>query len=798
MAEENIHKQEFTVRNLQTRNVTFYPTRAHIVRDINDITLKPGANEITILGLTPTADETSIKVDGKGSATITDMMVELIPNPDIYENVYPESEDDVEESEDDQSESEPESDATKALADEKRRNDGSVMEANEEKKAAASRLAMLESYGRSFEKDRPNDLKGCISAYREERKKAFEVHKESEDKIKTLEKERFNILKRQVKDSKVTVKEKGKASKEKSKKLEKKQKLLQEKSNAKRSLKEERVQFWPRRVYRVTLSLDTNSELTPASSRRGSIDNLTKPTLESPSSDSCQISLSVSYITNSAYWSPRYDLSLDTVASSGLIIYRAEFCNTTSETWKDAQVILSTSQTSFQGLGEPIPTMLPWHIRLSKGLSGTADGTNGALMSVYEMENRRKGPMNVASRSIEPRNVLFGLSGVSFAPQQAAFKGQQQAMQNVQRQQQMQQQYVQQQQMQQAQVQAGFGQAAQQQSASAGLFGSSNAPSNVASSNSALFGSSSAGIPSTERNDALQDYQMQMMLLEQQNKKRMLMARQEQDTVRGAVGYGEGLDDGNAETIIPDLPTLGTQESEWTESGLTTTYGIPGLRTVAPSFTTRRHKIASVHLKDVHLSYVLVPKLRVAAFLKARLRNTSSVALLKGPAGLTLDGSFLGNTNLPRCSAGEHFHLSLGVDPSVNVTYSKPVVKRSQTGVFNFTKECSGVYTRTCTITNTKSNRAIEGTVLDQIPVSEEDRLRVEVLQPLGLKTEGDAVKTGTGVVGKGKETWGRATAVLKKGGEVAWEVKIEPGRGAKLVLEYEAKFPSAETVVCV
>lgn len=40
MAEENIHKQEFTVRNLQTRNVTFYPTRAHIVRDINDITLK--------------------------------------------------------------------------------------------------------------------------------------------------------------------------------------------------------------------------------------------------------------------------------------------------------------------------------------------------------------------------------------------------------------------------------------------------------------------------------------------------------------------------------------------------------------------------------------------------------------------------------------------------------------------------------------------------------------------------------------------------------------------------------------
>ena len=130
------------------------------------------------------------------------------------------------------------------------------------------------------------------------------------------------------------------------------------------------------------------------------------------------------------------------------------------------------------------------------------------------------------------------------------------------------------------------------------------------------------------------------------------------------------------------------------------------------------------------------------------------------------------------------------------MTYSKPVVKRSQTGVF--TKEGSGVYTRTSSINNTKSNRAIEGTVLDQVPVSEEERLRVEVLQPAGLRAEGDAVKTGTAVVGKGMEKWGTAMAILRKGGEVAWEIKIEPGRGAKLVLEYEAKFPSSEMIVGV
>lgn len=258
----------------------------------------------------------------------------------------------------------------------------------------------------------------------------------------------------------------------------------------------------------------------------------------------------------------------------------------------------------------------------------------------------------------------------------------------------------------------------------------------------------------------------------------------------------ETEDDGNADTIIPDLPSLATQESEWSETGMTATYEIPGLRTIAPSHTMRRHKIASITLKDVHLSYLLVPKLRAAAFLKARIRNTSGITLLKGPAGLTLDGSFLGNASLPRCSAGEPFSLSLGVDPSVTVTYSKPAVKRSQTGVF--TKERNGVYTRTCTVTNTKSTRPLEGLVLDQIPVSEDERLKVDVIQPPNLRSEGDSAKSGTGIaaVGKVTENWGWAKATLKKAGEVCWNVKIEPGRGVKLVLEYEARFPSTEMVV--
>ena len=486
-------------------------------------------------------------------------MVELIPNPDNYEDIYPESEDDAEESEDLQSESDSESDATKALAEEKKRNDDLMMEADDEKKAAASRLAMLESYGRSFEQNRPSDLKGCISAYSDERKKAFETYKNNEDRIENLKKERVQILKRQARDSKLSMKEKEKASKERLKKLEKKQKLDQEKLTAKRRLKEQRLQFWPRKVYRIILTLDTISELTPASSRRGSTDSLAKPVWESPSGEACQISLSVSYITHSAYWSPRYDLSLDTLTSSGLIIYRAEYCNTTSETWNEAQIILSTSQTVFQGLGEPIPTMLPWHIRLSKRPSRTEDSTSGALMSLYETAHRRRGPMNMSSNTTEPRHALFGLDGVSLAPQQATFMGQHQAIKNMQRQQQAQQQHTQRAQMQLAP------QAVPQQTRNtpAGHFGSFTVNPNVANLNG-YPPPPNAGNP--EGNRALQDYQMQMMLLEQQNQKRVHRARQEQMS-SASEDYDKCSDELNAETIVPDLPTLGAPESEWNESG---------------------------------------------------------------------------------------------------------------------------------------------------------------------------------------------------------------------------------------
>lgn len=302
-----------------------------------------------------------------------------------------------------------------------------------------------------------------------------------------------------------------------------------------------------------------------------------------------------------------------------------------------------------------------------------------------------------------------------------------------------------------------------------------------------------------------------------------------EEEVDDDMGFGLFDDGPAASSARPDANSLVFEEGAWEESGMTTTYDVPGLKTLAPSNSTIKHKIAKAEFTNVIFSHIVIGKLRQVAFLKARLLNPAKITLLKGPLGLSLDGSFLGQATLPRCSPGESFSLSLGVDPAIQVAYTKPTVRRSQSGIFS--KEDSNVFTRTMTITNTKNNAAIQLHVLDQVPVSEDERLRIDILCPKGLKPGSDPVRTGqnafqsnpltvghtnsagaAGTLSKGSaqnvrasaygnengNKWGSAQAVVKKAGEIAWDVKLNPGCGVKLALEYEATFPGGETLIGV
>ncbi|KAG9232863.1 hypothetical protein BJ875DRAFT_426897 [Amylocarpus encephaloides] len=795
MAAENVHKQEFNIRNLSTRSVILYPTRAQIIRDVKEITLQPGPNQIVIDGLAPTVDEHSIKVEGTGSATITDVSVDLLPNRELFEDIYPSDDDDDDEETDDEHDSEAEQEAMIEVVNKIKDLNVRLLAEQETINSAATRLIISDYFGKGTVKDRPppSDLGKLVEAYKEERQKIYRDHENSTAASEKIREQITKAEKQKAKLAKEWVKANEKKKKEEAKAKEKKLRKQAEVDKEKERVRLDRESFWPKKTYRVTINLES-STFTPSSSRRSSMDgatvvNLATSTFHEESDKELKsdtISLSLSYITHSASWSPRYDLSLNTVKCSGLLEYGAELKNTTSETWRDAKIILSTSQTNFSGLSETIPIMQPWHVRLLKGANRNSDS---ALFSQHEIQAKQIEWSQTAEQAERPRFELFGRDTTSGALFQAKRTARQEEKQG--------------------DLKNRIGKYMSQfdEGPAVQAFGSSGEKAHVGrrmfASPAARGGIVFGGAPDPQNNDPQSLMYTETKMQEE--------CKEEEDHMDFGLFHGPN---------DPAPNSLTFEAGAWEESGMSTSYDVPGTKTLIPSNSAIKHKIAKIEFKNVIFSHIVIGKLRQVAFLKARMRNNSKITLLKGPLGLTLDGSFLGQTKFPRCSAGESFSLPLGVDPSLNVTYPKPIVRRSQSGIFS--KEDSNIFSRTLVIMNTKPNASCELTVLDQIPVSEDERLRIEITSPNGLKPGGQSVRTGVDAAvprvgaggGKDKGTakdargsvygssgeaangkWGTAIATAKKGGEVVWNVKLNPGHGVKLTLEYECTFPGGENI---
>lgn len=600
-----------------------------------------------------------------------------------------------------------------------------------EQGTAQRSLEFLDHYGKSMEATDVDVRKvdDFLSLYLDQRAKLGESYQQSISKVTKMEKQVEKLTRKANRLERAFLRAKNTASKQDRREREKKRKEKEQSRKEKQRVRNEQRKFWPVNIGQVVLHLDGFPGFTPNSSRRSSIVMGKKPDpAEAAASETNTdtVSLSLTYVTMRAAWAPRYEMSLKTPTSSGKIVYRAEFHNYSSETWQDAKVILSTSQTSFSGLDEKIPLLQPWHVKLGKGTEDQA--------GQYKNANWSGGLENKTEISSRISNNL-ALQAKSAARPQA------QVAQQIQ-------QWVPQQQ--------------------------SQAPQSIfAAPTDGLFGSSSAATYGTSR--AVESQEIRLGTLER-------------DRLALGTEAGEQFDDIDSETLSAPSNVLAFQESSRQDYGLTTTYDIHGQRTLQPSSLKRRHVIAELDLTSITLAHVLIPKLRPAAFLRARIKNTSPVTLLRGKAGLTLDGTFLGTATLPACSPDHTFTLSLGVDPSILVNYAKPCVRRATSGFF--AKEDCAIFTRVCFIKNTKAT-PVSVLVLDQIPVSEDERLRVNVLEPKGLEKEGDRAKMeGT------KGNWGKGFVIMGKGGEIKWELTLERAKEVKLVLEYEAKIPSGQKIV--
>ena len=171
------------------------------------------------------------------------------------------------------------------------------------------------------------------------------------------------------------------------------------------------------------------------------------------------------------------------------------------------------------------------------------------------------------------------------------------------------------------------------------------------------------------------------------------------------------------------------------------------------------------------LAVRVVPKVAPRAYLYAEFTYPGEAPLLPGPVSLFRDEAFTGIGALALLRPGEAHKFSFGVDDKVAVTYRLVEGERSREGLINKERRQERLY-RTELVNH--HAEPIEVTVLDQLPVPRDERIKIELLDQSTKPTQTD---------------------VEERKGVLAWSETYQPGQERAIVFGYAVTYPENETL---
>lgn len=104
--------------------------------------------------------------------------------------------------------------------------------------------------------------------------------------------------------------------------------------------------------------------------------------------------------------------------------------------------------------------------------------------------------------------------------------------------------------------------------------------------------------------------------------------------------------------------------------------------------------------------------------------------LVIGPGSVFMDGNFVSKTSIPHVSPQETFSCSLGMDRAVRIIYHPQKKTASTAGGLMSMKTNVMTFQQRITIKNTRTAPVSRLVVQDQVPISEDSRIRVVVQKP--------------------------------------------------------------------
>ena len=228
-------------------------------------------------------------------------------------------------------------------------------------------------------------------------------------------------------------------------------------------------------------------------------------------------------------------------------------------------------------------------------------------------------------------------------------------------------------------------------------------------------------------------------------------------------------DDERADRVAAEVVAAEESRARIEVQAFQAIYAIAGRVTVPETGETKRVQIDEMEL-DPALAVRAVPKRDQKAYLYARITVGRGTPLLPGQVSLFRDTTFVGNGRLPLLAPGEEHELGFGIDDAIRVRYAIAEEKRGETGIITSSKTDSRSYR--ITVKNLHE-RAIPLTVLDQIPVSQNADIKVELT---------------------GKTAPSRRD-VDDKRGVLAWDMTLGPDEERVIEFGYRTTWPAAKKV---
>lgn len=174
----------------------------------------------------------------------------------------------------------------------------------------------------------------------------------------------------------------------------------------------------------------------------------------------------------------------------------------------------------------------------------------------------------------------------------------------------------------------------------------------------------------------------------------------------------------------------------------------------------------SKHSLPANYKHYVVPKMDKDAFLIAQITGWEDLDMVEGPANIYFAGTYVGKSYINTRNVKDTLDLSLGRDKKVLVSRTK--VKEYSSTSFIGSKRKEMLSYEIVVKNNRKKN--IDITVLDQVPVSQNSEIEVEVHDTSGAQYN-------------------------DLSGKLTWKLNIGPAEAKKLKLSFSIRYPKNRQV---